>query len=46
MPSWRVETSLPCKDLKREDATGGGSRDRVGCLKKDLPLLNGHMAVC
>ena len=20
MPSWRVETSLPCRDLKREEA--------------------------
>lgn len=28
MPSWRVEMSLPCRDLRREEAVGASSRDR------------------
>lgn len=28
MPSWRVEMSLPCRDLRREEAVGASPRDR------------------
>lgn len=39
MPSWRVEMSLPCRDLKREEAVRTQPETETQELMERHPLL-------